>query len=126
MPKRFHQRTTREGRTMGEKLIRLTTPAVHRLRLAGEEDERCKTCAFRHGTVPNGCPQTQADALKAVSERVPFYCHETHERGQICHGWYAVCVMLRQTGVPEMQCPWDFSAPDAPTKNESEVSDAGN
>ena len=53
--------------------------------------DRCKTCAFREGTVPNRCIDTVADAMKCVMEGRPFNCHVP--RGgeialdQMCSGW---------------------------------------
>ena len=82
---RERNRVTPEGRALGENMVRLTEPAIARLADEGEPDERCKSCAFRLGTVPNGCPQTQLDALKAVIEDVPFMCHQANRAGWPCH-----------------------------------------
>lgn len=86
-----HHRVTPEGRLLGEQTARLYDIAKGRLsepipvtRLT-ELTERCKTCAFRAGTVPNGCAQTQLDVTKCAAEGIPFYCH-THP-GQLCRGW---------------------------------------
>lgn len=110
-------RVTPEGRAMGEQLARLTERSIQRLAADGEEDGRCKSCAFRAGTVPNGCLQTQMDALKAVIEDVPFLCHQAHSNGWPCHGWYAARVEVRRAekvrGQPlDIQCSWQFSPPD--------------
>lgn len=83
-------------------------PGLDELARAGEPDERCGTCAFRAGTVPGGCLQTQADALKAICEDVPFYCHAHEVNGQfdrICHGWYAARVLMGDTKIP---APWPW------------------
>lgn len=115
-------RVTPEGRALGEQLVRLTEPAIAGLAAEGEPDERCKSCAFRPGTVPNGCLQTQADALKAVVEGVPFMCHQHDKLEHACHGWYAARVALRMAEVRrgrplEMTtCPWPFSPPDEVTE----------
>ena len=87
-----------------------------------EPDERCKTCAFTAGTVPNGCIQTQSDATKAVIEDVPFMCHSHKDaRGnydRICHGWFAVRRIVdrkeKADGKKMEPVPWAFSPPDAP------------
>lgn len=105
------------GRAAGAQLVRLTEPAVQRLVAAGEPDERCKSCAFRPGTVPNGCPQTQLDALKAVVEGVPFLCHQADRERMPCHGWFAARVAIleaeQQRGAKlDVVCPWEFSRPD--------------
>lgn len=102
---------------MGVKMVRLTEPWIVKLARNGEPDERCKSCAFRLGTVPNGCLQTQLDVFKAVIERVPFLCHQ-HDRGRMpCHGWFAAQVAIRQAEavkgpMPLEKAPWDFSPPD--------------
>ncbi len=102
-----HHRVTPEGKQCGEQVARLTEKGIAKLVTEGEPDERCKTCAFRAGTVPNGCPQTQADVMKCVLEAVPFYCHQ--RKGELCHGWYAARVAL---GGKICRVPWDFSPPD--------------
>lgn len=113
-----HARVTPEGREMGEHLVRITEPAIRYLQLQGEPDERCRSCAFRAGTVPNGCLQTQMDALKAVVEDVPFLCHQHDRKGWPCHGWFAARVAIlkaeRENGgpLPVASCPWPFSEPD--------------
>lgn len=112
-----HKRVTPEGRAAGFNLVRLTEPAIAELEREGEPDERCKTCAFRLGTVPNGCLQTQLDAMKAVVEGVPFLCHQADRKGWPCHGWYAARVAVQSAekarGVKlQATCPWEFSPPD--------------
>jgi hypothetical protein len=92
---------------------------VQLLAADGEPDERCKSCAFTPGTVPNGCLQTQQDALKAVVEGVPFLCHQANRKGEICWGFYGARVALRRASersgqpLPVTACPWEFSPPDA-------------
>lgn len=53
--------------------------------------ERCKSCAFRAGTLPNGCPDTVWDALKCVVEMRDFSCHQHFDENgkpiDICVGW---------------------------------------
>lgn len=116
MSEHDHSRVTPEGKAAGAQLVRLTEPWIERLAAEGEPDERCKSCAFRLGTVPNGCPQTQADALKAVVEKVPFLCHQADRKGWPCHGWVAASVAVRaaeaRKGPMPITCPWPFSPPD--------------
>jgi len=115
-----HHRVTPEGRAMGADLARLADAECAALARDGEEDERCKTCAFRAGTVPNGCIQTQSDATKAVVEDVPFMCHQHQDKNgrydRICYGWFAVRRIIvrreRVTGEKLPPCPWEFSPPD--------------
>lgn len=115
---RDHSRVTPAGKALGAQMVRLTARTIADLAAEGEADERCKSCAFRLGTVPNGCPQTQADALKCVVEGVPFNCHQADRAGQSCYGWFAARVALRRAeerrGVPApvTTCPWEFSPPD--------------
>lgn len=116
-PTKDHKRVTPEGRAMGEQLVRLTEPWIEQLASEGEPDERCRSCAFTAGTVPNGCLQTQMDALKAVVEDVPFLCHQAGRKGLPCHGWFAARVAIMRTAdvkgpMPLASCPWDFSPPD--------------
>ncbi len=112
-----HSRVCPQGQALGAQLVRLTEPWVAALASQGEPDMRCKSCAFRAGTVPNGCLQTQMDALKAVVEDVPFLCHQHDRQGSICHGWFAAGVGIRATEevkgpMPVQAVVWEFSPPD--------------
>lgn len=71
--------------------------------------ERCNSCAFRLGTIPNGCLTTMADAFKCVIEGEPFYCHETPEPRALCAGWVA----LRNAAPAAIgTVPWNFTDED--------------
>ena len=110
-------RVTSEGKELGEQMVRLTEAWIAALNAEGEPDERCKSCAFRLGTVPNGCIQTQMDVLKAVVENVPFLCHQHDREGSICHGWFAARVGIVQSEKQrgdkfEVVVPWEFSPSD--------------
>lgn len=111
-------RVTPEGKALGEQLARITDPAIRALAVEGEPDERCRSCAFRLGTVPNGCPQTQMDAIKCVVEDIPFLCHQHDRKGWPCHGWFAAryAILQAERGrgepFPFSACPWPFSPPD--------------
>jgi hypothetical protein len=112
-----HSRVTPEGKALGFNLVRITEPTIAALVNEGEPDERCKSCAFRLGTVPNGCIQTQGDALKCVVEGVPFMCHQHDRKGWTCHGWYAARVAIQRADKARgttlaVTCPWEFSPPD--------------
>jgi hypothetical protein len=115
-PTKDHTRVSPEGLALGAQMVKVTEPWIGHLKAQGESDTRCKSCAFRPGTVPNGCLQTQMDALKAVVEKVPFNCHQRDREGQICHGWFAARVAMRHAeeskGPINIACPWDFSPPD--------------
>lgn len=118
-PTKDHKRVTPQGRAMGLQAASLADRAVARLEAEGEGDDRCKSCAFTHGTVPNGCLQTQMDVMKAIVENVPFMCHQADRNGWPCHGWYAVRAVVNATEKVKGKlldqvgpCPWDFSPPD--------------
>ena len=74
--------------------------------------ERCRSCAYRGGTIPNGCPNTVRDALKCAMEGVPFYCHQTPPNVNgghtgLCGGY----LISRSTlyGREPVSTPWPFS-----------------
>jgi hypothetical protein len=102
-----HKRITPEGKLSGFKTAMLIEPVVQQFERDGIPDTRCKSCAGTYGTVPNGCLQTQADFIKAVSEGVPFFCHAKTD--QVCHAWMAAHTALKGRTQP---CPWDFSPAD--------------
>lgn len=113
-----HSRVTPEGLAIGAQLAKISDKGCQVLAAEGEPDDRCRSCAFVSGTVPNGCLQTQMDAMKATVEGVPFMCHQGDRRGLACHGWYGARVAVhraeqaRGTPLPATSCPWDFSPPD--------------
>lgn len=110
-----NNRVTLEGRQAGLEMARLCDREVEQFIREGEwtEDERCASCAFRRGTVPNGCPQTQLDAMKAVMEHEPFFCHAVSQPGtKVCAGWFASVQAVKDK--PPITCPWKFSEPDEP------------
>lgn len=112
MDMKEHRRVSPEGKKLGALLVQLTEKSIAKLVAEGEIDERCLTCAFRQGTVPNGCIQTQLDALKAVSEKIPFMCHHKQPRNtHVCHGWYACAVATKDA--PAKEAPWPFSPDDS-------------
>ena len=104
-----HHRVSPEGRSIGFQTARLVEPMVKDMVRRGSPDDRCKSCAGIWGTVPNGCLQTQADFIKAVSECVPFLCHV--KVGETCFAWVAARLAL---GMKKADAPWEFSPPDDP------------
>ena len=101
-------RPTDEGRQLGQELARFSAQDVVRLAALGIEDTRCASCAFRFGTVPNGCPSTLMDALKCTMEGEPFYCHTAPacQAAPLCQGY----VMARGSlNGQTTKCPWEFS-----------------
>lgn len=115
-PTKDHSRVSAEGRALGMQMVRFVEPVIKHLESQGEPDERCRSCAFRAGTVPNGCFQTMSDAIKAALEQKPFLCHVgRYPDGsrKMCAGWLAT-----QWGAANraaIQCPWDFSPADDDT-----------
>lgn len=111
-------RVTPEGKALGETMARLAGKAIaHQKQQFPKMKEPCVTCAFRVGTIPNGCPQTQLDALKCVVEGVPFMCHHGTKDAQgnfneFCAGWFAAYAAVSARGGLKMEIPWDFSPPD--------------
>lgn len=106
-----HHRVSPEGRAAGEQTAILADKCVAKLEAQGEPDERCKTCALRAGTVPNGCAQTQSDVMKCIVERKPFLCHQ--DLRSPCYGWYAVTAMTKGALPAGTTVPWEFSPPDS-------------
>jgi len=70
-----------EGRQLGEHLARFY---VTEKCATGAADERCRDCAFRLGSIPNGCLQTVGDAIKCLMEGEEFACHHGD---RICAGY---------------------------------------
>ena len=114
----FEQEAKRLGRISpvsieaGEHMARMAETAVAQVAAMGDPDERCSTCAFRKGTLPNQCADTICDALKCVVEREPFYCHDKGRKGRVCHGWFAAAVVTKD--MPPTPAPWPFSHDEAP------------
>jgi hypothetical protein len=105
-----HSRVTPEGRALGEQMARLYDIAERRLGASADPDERCKSCAYRAGTVPNGCAQTQLDISKCLAEAIPFYCHQDLKK--LCHGW-STCHIGLYDILPPIDCDYPLSPPDS-------------
>ncbi len=111
---------TPEGREAGAELARLIATAApeHYARFPDDPD-LCKSCAFRAGTQPNGCPSTVMDALKCVMEMSPFMCHEQPdpqaEDARPCMGWAIAMCSLGPDARP-VDAPWEFSGGVEPTE----------
>lgn len=110
---------TPEGRSLGAHLARFADRAEEKLRdrmAARNVDkpvpERCQSCAFRDGTLPNGCPTTVMDAVKCLMEGDTFLCHASpvDEAGAhvgVCAGF----LLLEKGGLVEGvgRMPWEYS-----------------
>lgn len=97
---------TPEGRMLGAELARLADAEEARvLERFPRHGRRCGDCAFRAGTVPNGCSETLMDAVKALVECVPFYCHKAvtpdGEPRRLCAG-YATLMHAAADDKPEV------------------------
>lgn len=79
-------RPTPDGIEAGQNMVRLLFPPH-----VVEKFERCKSCAFRAGTIPNGCASTILTAIECVRTGERFYCHEYKdeqgENSRLCGGW---------------------------------------
>jgi hypothetical protein len=108
-----HHRVSAEGQALGEQMVRLYDIAARRLGDQADEGERCRTCAYRAGTVPNGCAQTQLDISKCTAEGIPFYCHQ--HRGELCHGWIVTRTGLHDVlpGLAQLTKHTKLSPPDS-------------
>lgn len=125
-PTRDHHRVNPQGQALGKSSARLAELGRQRLQALGLvdlglptlRDEKCKSCAARAGTVPNGCLQTQLDFLKAATEGRPFLCHAPAD-GRICAGWAQARAQIAATPVPQavadLLARHEYSPPDEPT-----------
>lgn len=104
-------RPTAAGRDLGADLARVcdVAEAEQRKRFPNMA-ERCSSCAFRAGTVPNGCPETLMDAIKCVIEQREFMCHmgpgiKEGKPTLPCAGWFT----LLSGDAERVEAPWKFS-----------------
>lgn len=90
---------TPEGWQLGKEIARICDTAA----AAQGRDGRCATCAFRAGDhLANGSPETLMSAVKAASERTPFWCHESDRP---CRGW----MLMRIDSGAEVHVPWEHA-----------------
>lgn len=93
-----------EGRALGKEHARLYELELSKRPM--ELDDRCATCAFRPGTLPNGAATTQLDVLKCLMEHVDFNCHHKGRTDSLCHGYKILKPPASHTPVV---MPWAFS-----------------
>jgi hypothetical protein len=105
-PTQDQSRVSPAGREAGLVLAALAEHSIKKH--IGLTDKRCKTCALRAGTVPNGCYQTIADVVKCLVEKRDFNCH--YDTTRQCEGFKAA--MLERKNLPAGVTPWKFSDPD--------------
>lgn len=126
-------RPTPRGRELGRYLAKLADKAEgNSSKRFPDQVKRCSSCAFRGGTIPNGCEETLMDAIKCVMEGYAFYCHETKgDDKPLCAGW--VQSQGELIGKPKIPTPWPFThdkdaweALDAATPEHIEAHEKGN
>ena len=104
-------RPTPEGRVLGEQMARMADHAEEeQAKMFPNQRKRCGTCAFRRGTVPNGCVATLMDAVKCIGENATFFCHEKpHDSAPMepCMGW--LLAVSSTTNFPKFATPWPYS-----------------
>lgn len=103
---------------LGEIIATLTDRAEPAVRLQfPNHQERCKSCAFKHGTYPNGCLPTVMDAVKAIVENVPFMCHQKFDANgnptELCAGYAIAMAEIQKHPLPDAlkkaTADWEFS-----------------
>lgn len=83
------QRPSWHGRALGAAFAKLADAMAP---LHPEIPERCKTCAFRAGTIPNSMAGTLVEAMHCVVgiDPAPFGCHHSLKDGlptKLCAGY---------------------------------------
>ena len=86
------QQPSEHGRILGEQLAWIADAMEP---LLTDIPERCKTCAFRKGTIPGQMAGTLGQALNCVAgiDPSPFMCHHTIRQGEptgLCSGYLLV------------------------------------
>src|ERR1700686_367015 len=96
------------GKSVGENMSKLADQAEEDCReKLGFVAIKCSTCAFKSGSIPNGCLTTVADAMKCTMENEPFFCHHKIEDGKpttLCAGW----LMMDRSN--KVEAPWEFTS----------------
>lgn len=83
------QKPSEHGRILGAEFARLADAMAP---AHPEIPERCKTCAFREGTIPNQSAGTLLEAMHCVlgTDPAPFGCHQGLKDGvptKLCAGY---------------------------------------
>ena len=80
---------TRSGAEVGVSVAEIAERGKEQLVKKGLAlGKRCDDCAFTLGTRPNRSVSTLADAVKCVTEGIPFYCHKGDDPGtRLCGGF---------------------------------------
>lgn len=91
-PAAFANRISPESQAAGSILGRITDESEPAIRAKFPNiAERCKSCAFRTGTVPNQCMDTVIEAFDCAIRGEPFFCHHLFNAdgtpARLCGGW---------------------------------------
>lgn len=91
-PETAPQRPSKHGNILGTAFAKL---ADRMEPLCPTVPERCKTCAFRSGTIPNQMAGTLVEAMHCVigTDPSPFCCHQSLRDGEpthLCAGYVLV------------------------------------
>lgn len=84
------QKPSEHGRILGAEFADLADAMAP---LWPEIPDRCKTCAFRHGTIPNQMAGTLVEAMHCVlgTDPAPFGCHHKVDKEgrptKLCSGY---------------------------------------
>lgn len=104
-------RPTETGRRIGARIADACDIVAERQRaMFPNLRERCGTCAFRAGTIPNGCEETLADAVKCLVEKDRlFMCHETlkGEEKVPCAGY--MTLLSATQDFPIKKVSWEYA-----------------
>lgn len=92
IPAAFAHRVCDESQMLGSVLGRIVDEAEPEIRAKFPGiAERCKSCAFKTGTLPNSCLDTALDAFDCAIRGEPFYCHHRFNSDgtprDLCAGW---------------------------------------
>lgn len=92
IPAAFAHRVSPESLMLGEALGKITDAAEPAIRAKFPGiGERCKSCAFRGGTIPNACIDTVLEAFDCAIRGEPFWCHHQFNvdgtPARLCGGW---------------------------------------
>lgn len=104
---KVRNRPTPDGRELGKNMARFADVEEANWKFElGFYPVRCPSCAFKKGTIPNGCVSTTMDATKCTLENVPFFCHYGERRESLttlCAGY-----LLLRSEHP-IKVDWPFS-----------------
>jgi len=102
----FENLPCEQGESLGKEVARLTDSALLELKKDfPNQQERCKSCAFRLGTLPNRSLATLHDAIKCLNEYIPFMCHEDSGKS-LCAGYSIAMSSFEQVDGATANLDW--------------------